>query len=86
MTDEQFYKEIDQIFASYLSTGEKDKFILRIRDKAKNQILEEGPSMNYSKILFDSNMNIYKKDKDGNFIKLENEKFETIIMEVKNGN
>ena len=84
MTDEQFYKEIDQIFASYLSTGEKDKFVLRIRDKSKNQILDEGPTMNYGKILFDSNMNIYKKDNDGNFIKLENDNFEVIVLERKN--
>ena len=85
MADEQFYKEIDQIFTSYLSAGdEKGKFILRIRDKVKNQILEEGPTMNYSKILFDSSMNIYKKDKDGNFIKLENENFEVVVMERKN--
>ena len=60
MSDENFYKEIDFMFESYLSAKE-EQFQIRIKDISKDKILSDT-DMNYSKVFFDSDLNIYKKN------------------------
>lgn len=78
MKDKEFYQEVKFLFENYL-TPSKDRLRLRIRNIEKNSILEDD-SMNYSKVFFDSDLNIYKVDKDGRLTKVENENFETAVM------
>lgn len=76
--DKKFYKEIKFIFESYLSPS-KDVLCLRVRNVENNSILSDA-DMNYSKVFFDSNLNVYKKGKDGNLIKIEDDNFEAVVM------
>ena len=78
MSDTKFYKEIQFLFEIYLSP-KKDSLQLRIRDIEKNSILSET-DMNYSKVLFDSDLNIYRINTEGKFIKVENDNFEAVVM------
>lgn len=79
MSDTSFYQEVKFLFESYLSP-KRDKLQIRIRDIEKDSILEESKSMNYSKVLFDSEMNIYKINAQGIPVLVENENFEAIVM------
>lgn len=76
--DKEFYKQIDFIFESYLS-ARKDGLKIRVRDISKNIILEES-DMNYSKVFFDADLNIYKIDKSGSIVRVDNPNFETIVL------
>jgi hypothetical protein len=76
--DQEFYKQIDFIFESYLS-ARKDGLKIRIRDISKNIILEDS-DMNYSKVFFDADLNIYKLDKSGSVVRVDNQNFETIVL------
>ena len=76
--DEEFYKQIDFIFESYLS-ARKDGLLIRVRDISKNKILEDS-DMNYSKVLFDADLNIYKLDKNGSAVRVDNPNFETVVL------
>lgn len=78
MSDEKFFKEIDFLFETYLSP-KKDRLQIRIRNIEKNFILSEK-EMNYSKVFFDSQLNIYKIGKDGNIERVDNENFEAVVM------
>lgn len=78
MSDENFFKEIDFLFETYLSP-KKDRLQICIRNIEKNFILSEK-EMNYSKVFFDSQLNIYKIGKDGNIERVDNENFETVVM------
>lgn len=78
MSDEKFYKEVQFLFENYLSP-KKDKLQIRIKDEKKNLILSET-DMNYSKVFFDSELNIYKLDKEGKIIRVDNENFEAVVM------
>lgn len=79
MSDAGFYEEINLMFESYLSP-KKDKLQLRIKNVDTDTILNPGEKMNYSKVFFDSDLNIYKLDKDGKVVKLERDEFETVVM------
>lgn len=78
MSDTKFYKEVHLLFENYL-TKKKDYLQLRIRNIEKNSILSEK-EMNYSKVFFDSELNIYKINKEGAFEKVENDNFEAVVM------
>lgn len=78
MEDKTFYKEVQFLFESYLSP-KKDNLQLRVRNIDKNSILSDK-EINYSKVFFDSDLNLYKIDKDGKLIKVENDNFETVVM------
>lgn len=82
MSDEKFFEEIGFMFESHLSP-KRDKLQLRIKDVTKDSILEESKSMNYSKVLFDSELNIYKLDSNGKPVLVENENFEAVVMKQK---
>ncbi len=36
--------------------------------------------MNYSKVFFDCNLNIFKIDKDNKIVRVDNENFEVVVM------
>lgn len=78
MSDKQFYKDVQFIFEEYLSP-KKDNLQLRVRDVSKGRIMPVE-SMNYSKVFFDCDLNIYKIDKEGKLIKVENDDFEAVVM------
>lgn len=73
MSDKKFHKKVDKMFESKL----KQNFI-RVKDLGSDKILTES-DMNYKKVFFDSNMNIYKI-KDGELTLVENENFKAIIL------
>lgn len=73
---QSFYEEVDAMFAEALDV-KKDKLKLRIKQKSKNKIFLDS---DYSKVFYDSDMNIYKLDVDGKPVKLEDSDFETIII------
>lgn len=76
MDDSSFYQEIKLMFESFLSV-KKDKLKLRIKNLDTDVILND---MNYSKVLFDSDFNIYKLDKDGKPLKVERTEFEVVVL------
>lgn len=76
MSDQEFYKQIDFMFESYLSSR-KDGLRVRVKDLSKDKILED---MNYSKVFFDSDLNIYKIDKDGRIVRVDDRNFEAVVM------
>ena len=78
MSDEKFFKEIDFLFETYLSP-KKDRLQIRVKNIEKNSILSEK-EMNYSKVFFDFQLNIYKIGKDGNIERVDNENFEAVVM------
>lgn len=80
MSNENFYKEIDHMFESYLS-AKKDKLQIRIKDVSKNKILSSA-EVNYSKVFFDSELNIFKRNQDGDIELVQNDNFEAVITKV----
>lgn len=76
--DEKFYQEIKFIFESHLSP-KRDNLQIRIKNIDNNRILSET-DMNYSKVLFDSELNILKIDKEGKIVKIDNDNFEAVVM------
>ena len=80
MSNENFYKEIDLMFESYLS-AKKDKLQIRIKDLSKGKILSDT-DMNYSKVFFDSEMNIFKRNQDGFIELVHDDKFEAVITKL----
>lgn len=63
---------------SYLSP-KRDKLQIRVRNIEKDEILSES-QLNYSKVLFDSDLNMFKIDKEGKLVKVENDNFESVVM------
>lgn len=77
--NDKLFEEVKLMFETHL-TPTKHKLQLRIRDISKDTILPESKSMNYSKVLFDADMNIYRLDAEGRPTLVENENFETVVM------
>ena len=80
MSDENFYKEIDFMFESYLSSKE-EQFQIRIKDISKDKVLSDA-DMNYSKVFFDSDLNIYKKNVEGKIELVNSDNFEAVLTKV----
>jgi len=78
MSDAKFFQEIKFLFESYLSP-KKDKLQIQVKDLV-NDVILTSEKMNYSKVFFDSDLNIYKTDKEGKIIKVDNENFEAVVM------
>ena len=72
-----FFKEMDGIFANILSTSENVKKI-KIKNKVTGEVYN---NIDYSRIMFDSNLNIYKIDKKTGQVQLigEDKGFEAFI-------
>lgn len=75
---EVFYKEIDLMFEGHLS-AKKEKLQIRIKDTSSGKILGEN-DMNYSKVFFDSDLNIFKRNTDGSIELVQNDKFEAVVV------
>jgi hypothetical protein len=80
MSNENFYKEIDLMFESYLS-AKKDKLQIRIKNLSKGKILSDT-DMNYSKVFFDSELNIFKRNQDGFIELVQDDNFEAVITKL----
>ena len=80
MSDENFYKEIDFMFESYLSAKE-EQFQIRIKDISKDKIFSDT-DMNYSKVFFDSDLNIYKKNIEDRIELVNNDNFQAVLTKV----
>ena len=76
MSDETFYQEIDLMFEDYLSVGEVPKIV--IKDLKKGKILK----IDYKKILFDSELNIYKIEEE-KAVPVNNPDFKAFIVKSK---
>lgn len=74
--DEEFYKQANNIFEEKLHYEEIDTVL--IKDMSKNIILNSIP---YSKILFDSDLNIYKKE-NGTITKVDNPNFKAVVVKT----
>jgi len=73
MEDKEFHDKVDRLFESKLK-----RHIIRIKDMKKGNILTED-DMNYSKVFFDSNLNIYKMV-DGELLEVENKNFKALLL------
>jgi hypothetical protein len=78
--DKDFYKEIDEIFHKELSYI--PKYVIRVKDVEKNSILTLK-DMNYKKVMFDSELNMYKYE--NGWIPVNNKKFQPVVIEKIEG-
>ena len=75
MNDNKFHSDVEALFESYLSIKNRGKVL--VKDKKKNQIVTK---MNYNKVLFDSNLNIYKIDNSGKAVLVTDSNFEAVVV------
>lgn len=73
MADEQFHSDIDKMFEYYLK--ETPKPLLRVCQNGK--ILTD---MSYTRVLFDSEMNIYKILPNGTVERVNNPEFTAVAI------
>ncbi len=73
MENETFHSDIDKIFESYLKQDEKP--VIRITQNGK--ILAKMP---YGQVLFDSELNIYKRSKEGELILITDPSFKAVVV------
>jgi hypothetical protein len=71
--DEKFHDKVDDMFESRLK-----RHIVRIKDLENNKILSET-DMDYGRVLFDSDLNIYKIV-DGTPELVENKNFKALLI------
>lgn len=71
--DKEFHDRVDKMFESRLHRN-----IIRIKDLEKNKILTED-DMNYKKVLFDSEFNIYRVV-DGVASLVENSNYKALLL------
>lgn len=71
--DTEFHDKVDKMFESRLK-----RYMIRIKDLKKDIILTED-DMNYGKVLFDSDLNIYKVV-NGVLEKIENSNYKAILL------
>lgn len=71
--NDEFHSDIDTIFESYLKTGEKPV----VRVMKNGRIITKMP---YEKVLFDSDLNIYKRNEDGSVVRVEDPAFKAVVI------
>ena len=74
MEDEKFHAHADVMFASYL--GEEQVPKIMIYDNKKKEVL---PNLDYDLLLFDQNLQIYKKV-DDKIELVENPDFKAVVV------
>lgn len=74
MEDKEFHDKVSEMFESRLK-----RHVVRIKDLEKDKILTEQ-DMNYSRVFFDSDLNIYKKNEDGSIELVENGNFKAVLL------
>lgn len=77
MDDNKFMQEAYSMFKEHLDYEEVNR--LRIVDITTGKLL----NIDYSLIRFDSDLNFYKQNDDGEWIKVENPKFKTVIAKYE---
>ena len=73
MENETFHSDIDKIFESYLKQEEKP--VVRIMQNGK--VLTK---MNYSKVLFDADLRIFKREENGNLVEITDPSFKAVVV------
>lgn len=73
MKNEQYHSDIDKMFESYLGVNERP--VLRV---AKDGVVLT--KMPYGKVLFDSELNIYKKNEDGTIELVTDPHFKAVVV------
>ena len=73
MEDEEFHERVNEMFESRLK-----KYIIRIKNIEQDKILSED-DLDYSKVLFDSDLRIYKII-DGQTLLVENDNFKAFLI------
>lgn len=73
MEDKEFHDKVNDMFEEKLR-----RYVIRVKDVANNKIFADS-EMNYDRVLFDSNLNIYKIE-NGIPILVENENFKAILL------
>ncbi len=73
MEDKDFHDKVDSMFESRLK-----RHVIRVKDLDNDKILS-SEDMNYSKVLFDSNLNIYKIV-DGVPSLVDNKNYKAILL------
>lgn len=71
---DKFFKEVDKMFEEKLKYEEVP--VIRVKNLKTNSILE---NLNYDKVRFDVNLNMYKLLDDGLWVIVNNPDFEPII-------
>ncbi len=71
--NEQFHSDIDVIFESYLKQDETP--VIRIMKDGK--VITK---MNYKKVLFDSELNIYKREDNGVLTQISDPNFKAVVV------
>jgi len=70
MEDQEFYGDVDEIFKSQLSQNK-----IMIKDIEKNEVL----AIDYSRVFFDSDMNIYKTQ-GTDIVKIVDPNFKAVVV------
>lgn len=73
MEDKKFHDKVDKMFESALHENS-----IRVKNMESGELLGEN-EINYKLLLFDSNLNIYKKVKS-EFILVDNPKFKAVLV------
>jgi len=71
--ENNFFQKTKDMFAKHLDYDEIEN--LRVLDVTTGQIL----NIDYNLVLFDSDMNFYKKDERGNWMVVNNPNFKAIV-------
>jgi hypothetical protein len=79
MNENEFMNDVDSMFKKKLEQDPEYKIL--VKDKIENKIFQENdPGFNYSKVLFDRDLNIYKLNTDGTITKVESANFVAQIL------
>ena len=74
---DKFYEKTDKMFGDKLFYEPKN--VIRVKNIKEDKILGVL-DLNYSKLMFDSNLNMYKLDEGGIWTLVNNENFKPIIV------
>jgi len=78
MEDTEFIKKVETMFQENLTYT--PKMVLRVKNIKENKVFGIN-DMNYGKIRFDHNLNIYKFDEKGEWVLVNNDNFKAIVVE-----
>ena len=76
--DAEFHKKTDMMFTEKLNYPVKS--VIRVKNIKEDKIISED-SMNYSRLMFDSKLNMYKLGEQG-WILVTDVNFKPVIVEV----
>lgn len=75
MENQKFHTDVNLMFESFLK--KEDRPLILIKNKKTGELVKK---MNYDKVVFDSNLNIYKMLKTGKFEKVDNPDYEAVVV------